>query len=98
MFHPGSPPGPRVMSRPLATTGCSKLPFTNRLSGGDEFGCTCSVAVTGPPALPALRTTGVGTATGKVVTGNVVPVVPAGTVTVAGTTAPAGLLLKRGTT
>src|SRR5207245_2389087 len=64
----------------------------------DRLGTTWRVAVTGLPGSPADRITGVASATAKVVTGKVIPVVLPGTVTVAGTTAAAGLLLTRGTT
>src|SRR5207248_2629503 len=82
---------------PLGIDGCSKLPLTRRFTAGDELGCTCSVADTELPGPVAVSTTGVTAATAKVVIGKVIPLVPSGTVTFAGTTAAAGSLLLRDT-
>src|SRR5690349_14378081 len=98
--QPGSSPGPSVRyACPAGTGGCSKLPLASRFgpaaAGGPGSGSTCSTAVAVPKLQPAVITTGVGAVTGRVVTTKVALLAPAGTVTVAGTPAAAGLLLAR---
>src|SRR5690349_18296690 len=63
--------------------------------GEAESGSTCSVAVAGPGAPPAVITAATGWFTAKVMIGNVATAAPGSTVTAAGTTAAAGSLLVR---
>src|SRR5439155_704340 len=67
-------------------------------AGDAGRGSTCRVAVCGPNAQAAVISTGVGAATGSVVMTKVALLAPPGTVTLAGTTAAAGLLLVREST
>jgi hypothetical protein len=81
---------------PLTLVGLSVTEV--RVGPGGGCGVTVSEAVLVTPAYNAEMVTGVEAATAKVVTVNVALVVPAGTVTLAGTVAAAVLLLERETT
>src|SRR5207245_1273274 len=94
-------PGTPSLTPNRSPWGCSKLPLTSRFAAagaggrGAESGSTWSVAVAEPNAPLALMRTEAGAATGKVTIGNVMVLAPGSTVTAAGTTAAAGLLLVR---
>src|SRR5438094_10574490 len=97
MVQPGNPPGLRIEDAcPAGSGGCSKLPLTNRFGPAADAavgsGSTWRMAEAEPKLPPAEITTGVGAVTDRVVITNVVLLAPAGTPTVAGIAATAGLL------
>src|SRR5690348_16301079 len=88
-------PSNRWMLLPVSLLTRSCTPAAGETGAGEESGSTCSAAVTGPNAPPAVIVTEVGTVTGKVRIGKVPAPAPGAIVTAAGTRATAGLLLVR---